>query len=63
MFAADDRSAVEVAYLAVLTRRPTAKEWDHFSAKLAGTTGDERKRHLADLFWVLFNSTELSFNH
>jgi hypothetical protein len=63
MFAPDDSAAVETAYLSVLTRRPTSKERDYFAAKLAGTAGDERKRRLADLYWVLFNSTELSFNH
>ncbi len=25
--------------------------------------GDDRKRHLADLYWVLFNAREVSFNH
>ena len=40
-----------------------AKERDHFAAKIAGTSGDDRKRRLADLYWVLFNSTEMSFNH
>jgi hypothetical protein len=63
MFAPDDGAAVDTAYLSVLTRRPTPKERDHFSPKLAGTSGDERKRRLADLYWVLFNSTELSWNH
>ncbi len=63
MFAPDDRAAVETAYLSVLTRRPTAKERDYFAARLAGTSGDERKRRLADLYWVLFNCTELSWNH
>jgi hypothetical protein len=62
-FAPDDRAAVETAYLAVLTRRPTPKESDHFAARLAGTTGDERRRVVADLYWVLFNSAELSWNH
>jgi hypothetical protein len=47
----------------VLTRRPTPKERDHFVAKLSGTTGDERKRRLSDLYWTLFNSTEMSWNH
>ena len=55
-------AAVETAYLSVLTRRPTPKERDYFSAKLTGLTGDERKRKLADLYWVLFNSTEMSWN-
>ena len=38
------RTAVESAYLAVLTRRPTPEEADHFEASLEGTTGKERKR-------------------
>src|SRR5439155_19248574 len=63
MFAPDDGAATETAYLSVLTRRPTPKERDHFAAKLTGTTGDARKRILADLYWTLFNSTELSWNH
>jgi hypothetical protein len=63
MFAPNDAAAVETAYLTVLTRRPTAKESEHFAAKLAGTKGDDRRRRLADLYWVLFNSTELSWNH
>lgn len=61
LFAADDRTAVETAYLCVLTRRPTPKEWDHFAAKLAGRSGDDRRRALADLYWTLFNCTEFSF--
>jgi hypothetical protein len=63
LFAPDDGAAVDTAYLSVLTRRPTQPERDHFTAKLAGTTGDDRKRKLADLYWVLFNSTELAFLH
>jgi hypothetical protein len=62
LFAPDDGAAVETAYLGVLTRRPTPAESAHFTARLAGTTGDERKQKLADLYWVLFNSTELSVN-
>jgi len=62
-FAADDRAAVETAYLAVFTRRPTEKESAHFVAQLNGRTGDERRQRIADLYWVLFNSTEMSWNH
>ncbi len=61
MFAPDDAAAVDTAYLAVLTRRPTPAERDYFVAKLTGTSGEERRRQLADLYWVLFNSTELSW--
>jgi hypothetical protein len=63
MFAPNDAAAVETAYLTVLTRRPTPKETAHFVARLAGTTGEERRRRLADLYWVLFNATEQSWNH
>ncbi|WP_435021540.1 DUF1549 domain-containing protein [Tundrisphaera sp. TA3] len=61
--APDDRTAVEVAYLTVLTRRPDPDEAAHFAARLAGTSGDERKRRLTDLCWTLVNSTEFSWNH
>jgi hypothetical protein len=47
----------------VLTRRPTAEESAHFVGRLAGTTGDDRKRRLGDLCWSLINSTEFSWNH
>jgi hypothetical protein len=63
LFAPDDRAAVETAYLCVFTRRPTQTESDHFTAKLAGTTGDTRRQRIADLYWTLFNSTEMSWNH
>jgi hypothetical protein len=63
LFARDDAAAVETAYLSVLTRRPTPAESAHFAAKLSGTANEERRRRVADLYWTLFNSTELSFNH
>jgi hypothetical protein len=61
--APDDRKAVEVAYLAVLTRRPTPEESAHFASRLEGTSGDERKARLTDLYWTLLNATEFSWNH
>ncbi|WP_165231093.1 DUF1549 domain-containing protein [Aquisphaera insulae] len=61
--APDDRAAVEVAYLTVLTRRPSPEESAHFAGRLANTSGDERKDRLTDLFWTLVNSTEFSWNH
>lgn len=62
VMAPDDASAVEAAYLAVLSRRPTPVEAEHFTAKLTGTRGDARRGQLANLYWVLFNSTEASSN-
>lgn len=62
--APDNRVAVETAYLAVLTRRPTATEASHFEQRLAGAADDqERSRRLEDLYWALVNSTEFSWNH
>ncbi len=61
--APDDRRAVETAYLVLFTRRPTARERTHFQRRLAGTSGKERSQRMEDLFWVLINSTEFSWNH
>jgi hypothetical protein len=61
--ASTDEKAVEIAYLACLTRRPTSAEMQHFVAKLAGTRGDDRRQQMEDLYWALVNSTEFSWNH
>jgi hypothetical protein len=57
--APDDARAVEVAYLAVLTRRPTPEEAAHFEPFLADAQL-KRSERLEDLFWALLNSTEFS---
>jgi hypothetical protein len=61
--APDDEKAVDAAYLAVLTRQPTAEELSHFRARLAGTGGPERNERLGDMYWTLLNTTEFSWNH
>jgi hypothetical protein len=61
--APDDETAVEVAYLSCLSRRPTPDEAAHFQTRLAATTGGERRERLGDLYWSLINSTEFSWNH
>ena len=60
--APDDPRAVETAYLAVLSRRPTAAEAEHFEAELADNHRTHAQR-LEDLYWALINSTEFSWNH
>jgi hypothetical protein len=60
--APDDAHAVEVAYLAVLTRRPTPDEAAHFEAFLADPKLPRGQR-MEDLYWALLNSTEFSWNH
>ena len=57
----DDARAVEAAYLAVLTRRPSDEERDAFVA--AFKEPGDRAAKLVDLFWALINSTEFSWNH
>lgn len=54
---------VEAAYLAVLTRRPTAEETSHFVARLKDREGRNRHQAMEDVYWTLFNSTEFSWNH
>ncbi len=61
--AKDDRTAVRTAYLAVLTRAPSAKEAAHFERRLEGTAGTERSSRMEDFYWSLINSTEFSWNH
>jgi hypothetical protein len=54
---------IEAAYLAVLTRRPTADESQHFVARLQNPEGRNGSQALEDLYWTLVNSTEFSWNH
>ena len=60
--APDDARAVEAAYLAVLTRRPTPEEAAHFEKSLA-EPGAKRTARLEDLYWALLNSSEFSWDH
>jgi hypothetical protein len=61
--APNDVQAVETAYLAVLTRRPTAEEAAYFEAFLADESPLSRNNRLEDLYWTLLNSTEFSWSH
>jgi hypothetical protein len=63
MQAPTDRAAVELAYLTILTRRPTPEESAHFTAKLASARGAVRNERMTDLAWTLINATEFSWNH
>jgi hypothetical protein len=63
LLAPTDSAAVEAAYLAAYTRRPTSEEREHFCGRLAGKRGDARAAELEDLYWTLVNSSEFSWNH
>ena len=55
---------VEALFFATLTRQPTPEEKEKFTSYVdrGGPSGDKNKA-LADVFWVLLNSTEFLFNH
>jgi hypothetical protein len=60
----DTEGRVEALFLAALTRKPTPAERDQYTSYVerGGPSGDQKKA-LADVFWVLLNSTEFLFNH
>ncbi len=60
----DTEKRVETLFLAALTRKPTPAEREQFASYVerGGPSGDKQKA-LADVFWVLLNSTEFLFNH
>ncbi|MCD0460161.1 DUF1549 domain-containing protein [Roseiconus lacunae] len=60
-FAQDDPQAVEVAFLCLLNRYPTKEEQAYFAEKVGEADG--RGNGLEDLFWMLANSTEFTWNH
>ncbi len=59
----DDPKAIEIAYLATLTRRPTPEELAHFEKRLADDPERKKADALEDLYWALLNSTEFAWNH
>ncbi len=61
---ATDDDAIEATYLATLSRRPTPEELRAFQESLAKRkTGSSRDQAVEDMYWVLLNSTEFSWNH
>ena len=60
----DTEGRVEALFLAALTRKPTPHEREQYASYVerGGPSGDKKKA-LADVFWVLLNSTEFLFNH
>jgi len=58
-----DEAMVDVAFLSSLSRYPTAKEKRTMLEALKGTTGDERRLALEDVYWSLLSSREFLFHH
>ena len=60
----DTGGRVEALFLEPLTPKPTPQEREQYASYVdrGGPSGDKKKA-LADVFWVLLNSTEFLFNH
>ncbi|HUR53899.1 MAG TPA: DUF1549 domain-containing protein [Gemmataceae bacterium] len=58
------KQRVEAVFVTTFARNPTAEELEKFSSYVdRGGPGGDKKAALADVFWVLLNSTEFLFNH
>jgi Protein of unknown function (DUF1553)/Protein of unknown function (DUF1549) len=60
----DTKQRVIALFLTTFARNPTPDELDRFTSYVdrGGANGDKKKA-LADVFWVLLNSPEFLFNH
>lgn len=64
MLSPDNKTAIESAYLAVFTRKPSPEESAHFEGLLASAKStNSRSSAMSDLYWTLMNATEFSWNH
>jgi hypothetical protein len=60
---ASNEEIVETAYLACLSRQPTAEETTQLLQVFAETPREERRPMIEDLYWSLLSSKEFLFNH
>ena len=60
----DTKKRIDAVFFTVLTRAPTTEEAEKFNSYVerGGPSGDKAQA-LADVYWVLLNSTEFLFNH
>ncbi|MBA4063155.1 MAG: hypothetical protein C0501_05475 [Isosphaera sp.] len=58
-----DAEAADLAFLAVLSRPPTAAEAGRVGKHLAGTAGPQRAEACEDVVWALVTVPEFRFNH
>ncbi len=59
----DDAQAIEITFLALLTRRPSVTEAEHFQQRWGEERALGRQQLVADLYWTILNSTEFRWNH
>ena len=58
----DNRTAIEITYLCVYTRRPDAEEMEFFLKRFDNSSG-KRVDVIQDMFWELINGHEFAWNH
>ncbi|MEM9826535.1 MAG: DUF1549 domain-containing protein [Planctomycetota bacterium] len=61
MFSGDHADVIEAAYLCTLNRYPSENEMGHFVTRF--DEAKSREEAISDLFWVLLNCSEFSWNH
>ncbi|MFM9068210.1 MAG: DUF1553 domain-containing protein [Planctomycetota bacterium] len=61
--ASSDEKAIEIAYLSILSRTPSREEQCGLVELIQNQRGSARNEALEDIWWILLNSTEFSWNH
>jgi hypothetical protein len=61
----DTKQRVSALFLTAFSRNPTPEELEKFGSYVdrGGANSNDKKKALADVFWVLLNSPEFLFNH
>jgi hypothetical protein len=63
MLAPDPEKALEIIYLATMSRRPDLEEQARFGQKLREVWSMDRSVAIKDLYWTLINSAEFCWSH
>ncbi len=58
-----DKSIIEAAYMACLSREPEKRELDGFRVIFKQTPESEKRTAVEDLYWALMTSREFLFQH
>lgn len=59
----EPKAIVDAAYQCILSRKPTESERETLAKALEGKSDAAKREAVEDLFWVLINSSEFSWNH
>jgi hypothetical protein len=59
----DPKTIVESAYLCVLSRKPNQAELTALVKRIEDKSEEVKREALEDIFWMLLNSSEFSWNH